>query len=372
MLAFDKFKGSLTSLEVATAFGEGILELHPHCEVLRCAIADGGGGMAEALSDAMQGHWRSVVVHDPLMRPIECRYLITSDGTTAVVDMASASGLTLLSADERNPLYTTTYGTGEMVADALRQGCQRIILGIGGSATNDGGIGMLAALGYRLLNSEGRALELFRGKELHDVASIDDTQRLEGLDRVEILVASDVDNPLYGERGAATVYAPQKGADAATVELLDTALRHYATVVDGYATREISSLAGSGAAGGLGAALMGILRAKLMPGIELLLNAIDFDRRIRGCDYIFTGEGRIDHQTLMGKAPAGVLAHGRREGIPVIAIGGSVMWCDALRHSDFHSIHAATPEGMAIEEAMRHDVALDNIRHIARKIAAEL
>lgn len=364
ILAFDKFKGSLTSEEVAHAFASGWHSVVPDCDILTVPIADGGDGLLLALSSALGAKYQDVVAYDPLHRPITTRYAMA--GQTAIVEMAQVSGLALLSAEERNPMRTSTYGLGEVMRDAIRRGARHIILGIGGSATNDCGMGMLSALGYRFYDAQGEELSA-SGEAMCRVARIDATGVDTLLAECEIVVASDVDNPLYGEHGAAWVYAPQKGASPSMIEALDEGMRRFAEVVGG----DYHMIAGAGAAGGLGYALMAFLGARLMPGIELVLDAVGFDALLDGCSLVVTGEGRLDTQTLMGKAPAGVLAHAEQKGIPVVALGGRVEWSEELAKSGFMRIYEATPEGMPLDEAMQKTTAQQNICHAAMRIARE-
>ena len=370
-IAIDSFKGSLSSAEVADAFERGFLIEHPQCAVRKVSVADGGEGTVEALVETMQGEYVSVEVADPLMRPIVARYGVIDGGKTAVMEMSAASGLPLLRAEERNPMKTTTYGTGQMILDALGRGCRKFLIGIGGSATNDAGVGMLRALGFRFLDGEGR--ELTGGGEcLRQIASIDDSGAADGLREAEFVVACDVVNPLYGPEGAAYVFAPQKGADAKMVEELDCGLRIFADVVKSHNGQDVATLQGAGAAGGLGGGFKALLGAKLERGIEMVLGAMRFDEIIADSDLVITGEGRLDAQTVMGKAPSGVLSAARRQGIPCIAIGGGVRWCEELRGSDFAAILPIVSAPMALEEAMRCDVAVQNVERTAQQVGRML
>jgi glycerate kinase len=286
--------------------------------------------------------------------------------TTAIIEMAQISGLALLRVGERNPMLASTYGLGEVMRDALDRGARRMILGIGGSATNDCGMGMLEALGYRFYDAHGEVLSA-SGEAMCRVAHIDATHADVRLRECDIVVASDVDNVLYGERGAAWVYAPQKGATKAMVEALDEGLRCFsATVGGGY-----HNVAGAGAAGGVGYALMALLGATLKPGIELVLDTVGFDALLDDALLVITGEGRIDRQTLMGKGPSGVLRRASMRGVPVVALGGRVEWCEELENSGFERIYEATPEGMALDVAMQQKTAQQNICHAAMRIARE-
>jgi glycerate kinase len=287
------------------------------------------------------------------------------------MEMSAASGLPLLTIEERNPLLTSTYGTGEMISDALQRGCRRILMGIGGSATNDAGTGMLRALGYRFLDKEGQELS-GGGEILAHIASIDGSHVSDIVKECEFVVACDVKNPLYGESGAAHIFAPQKGADAEMVEQLDKGLRNFARVVEEYNGEKIADMEGAGAAGGLGGGFKALLGALLERGIDMVLTAMNFDAIIEGSDIVVTGEGRIDYQTVMGKAPSGVLKAATKQGIPTIAIGGGIAWCEELRKSGFSTIVAVTPEGMPLEVAMQKDVARENVRRTAKRIAESL
>ena len=367
VIATDSFKVSLSSSEVAEAFAEGWHEIRPDCNIRTVQGADGGEGTMEALVETLRGDYVEVEVHDPLHRIIEARYGIVN-GTTAVIEMAAASGLPLLTDEERNPMKTSTYGTGEMIVDALERGCRNILLGIGGSATNDCGVGMFRALGYRFLDAKGN--ELAGGGEiLARIATIDDSNRAQALDECRFVVACDVTNPLYGKQGAAYIFAPQKGADAMMVEALERGLRNFAEVVKRHNGADIGETEGAGAAGGLGGGIMALLDGRLERGVELVLREMAFDSIIADCDLVITGEGSLDYQTVMGKTPSGVLAAAQRQGIPVIAIGGAVEWCDDLRSSGFVAIECVTPEGMAKKEAMTSVTAKENVRNAARRIA---
>lgn len=370
-LAFDSFKGSLTSEEVADAFQEGLLSALPHCTINKVCIADGGEGTAEALVRTLHGEWFETTVSDPLGRDIKARYGIIRHEHSAIMEMASASGLPLLSPEERNPMKTTTYGTGQLIAHAISQGCRKFLIGIGGSATNDGGTGMLRALAYRFLDKDGQ--ELAGGGEiLGHIHRIDASQALSQLSECQFTVACDVDNPLYGPNGAAHVFAPQKGADAEMVALLDKGLHVYAEAIQLSLGKDIAHIPGAGAAGGMGAGMIAMLDARLMKGIDLVLDAINFDDIIKGSDLVVTGEGRIDRQTLMGKAPGGVLKRATAQGIPTIAIGGCIQWCKELQESSFREILSINPDNLPEALAMQHDIALENVRRTGRKIGLSI
>lgn len=361
IIASDSFKGSLSSAEVATAVAEGVRDVYPECDVVCLEAGDGGEGTSGALMKALGGSAVRCEAHDPLMRPILAEYGISADGRTAIIDMAAASGLTLLLTEERNPLLTTTFGTGEMIADALRSGCRRIIVGLGGSATNDGGTGMLAALGIRFLDSRGAALP-GTGESLEKIVSADCSGAPPGLADAEFIAACDVENPLCGPHGAAYVYAPQKGADAAATAALDRGLRNFGEIAETAYGHGILEADGAGAAGGAGAGMMAYLHARMVPGAELLLDALDFDRLVADADLVITGEGRMDEQTLMGKLPLRVLRRAAAHGVPVIALAGSVSVTD---NPGFAAIAAVSPDGCPLEIAMKPEVAFRNLRRTA-------
>ena len=365
--AFDSFKGSLTSREAGEAFRRGYMAERPDAEVEVFTIADGGEGMAEAISEGVGGEMVSVVVSDPLGRKIEARYALINGGATAVIAMSSASGLTLLKPEERNPLMASTFGTGELIVDALERGCREIIMGLGGSATNDCGVGMLRALGYRFYDAAGEEL-CDTISILERVESISTTERHPLLMGVKFTAAVDVDNPLYGAQGAAHIFAPQKGASREMVERLDRALCHYAEVVDA----DAAEVAGAGAAGGMGYALHTMLGARMRPGIEIVLALLDFERRAQGASLVVTGEGSIDAQTLHGKAPAGVLAAAQRLGIPVVALGGRVECEGALIAGGFHAVRAITPHDQPTDVAMQRETAIANMERAARELARQI
>lgn len=360
-VASDSFKGSLTSLEVAYSVEKAVHDVLPACEVVMVGVADGGEGTMEALLQTLGGKRVTCAVADPLGRIIDASYVVMNDGITAVVEMASASGLTLLRPDERNPLRTSTYGTGQLIRDALDRGCRKFLVGIGGSATNDAGMGMLAALGYCFTGASGEVLHP-SGEALGRVCRIDSSMVHPGLYEAKFIVACDVKAPLFGPEGAACVFAPQKGADQQAVEVLDEGLRHFSEVVAGATGRDCSHVPGAGAAGGLGYAFMQFMDARLESGADMLLDAIGFDSIIRDSDLVITGEGCIDGQTLTGKAPYGVALRARRLGIPVLAIGGAVKIDKAqAAESGFMDVLQVTPDEMPLSVAMRKDVAAENV-----------
>lgn len=367
VVAFDSFKGTLSSREANAAFSEGVRDIISDADIVTVAISDGGEGFSEAIVESVGGNIVEVLVSDPLCRPIMARYSIVDNCSTAIITLASASGLTLLTPTERNPLLATTYGTGELVLDAVRRGCRRIVLGLGGSATCDAGVGLLRALGFVFQDAEGRVLTSTMDI-LERCATINGDGVCSALHDINIVVAIDVDNPLYGERGAAYVYAPQKGASVVDVERLDRALRHYADMVACHVGMDYAEELGMGAAGGVAFGLRALLGVVPTSGIEFMLGIVDFDTLLVGADLVVTGEGRVDRQTVMGKAPSGVLRAAKRAGVRCVAVGGSVAWCDELSHSDFDGIYAATPADMLLIDAMKRDIAYDNLRAVGRRV----
>lgn len=371
VLAFDSFKGSLSSLEVADAVAQELLEAAPGCEMLKIAIADGGEGTVLALTQTTGGELAEVMVNDPLGRPLRATYGLIDQGRTAVMEMASASGLALLSREERMPLLTSTFGFGQMVADALDRGCRRFLIGIGGSATNDGGTGMLSALGYRFLDSDGQVLDGC-GASLERIAVIDDSSIHESLRDSEFIIACDVTNPLCGPDGAAFVYAPQKGADAEMVRLLDRGLANLAECIRAYNGKDVMNMPGAGAAGGLGAAFSAFLDARLERGVDMVLDAVRFDELIAGSALVLTGEGRMDAQTLMGKAPAGVMRRAAAQGIPTVAICGTMEPCPELERSGFRAIIPLYEGEFDLSEALRPESAKAKLAAAARNLFQSL
>jgi len=323
VVAPDSYKGSVSALGVAEAMERGVRQVFPDMEVRKIPIADGGEGTVEALVSATRGQLKYSEVVGPLGERVIAQWGILGDGETAVIEMAAASGLPLVPHEKRDPRITTTYGTGELVRIALDAGLRRIILGIGGSATNDGGVGMSQALGARFLSLDGIELPV-GGASLRNLHLIDLTGLDPRLQETEITVACDVDNPLCGTRGASAVFGPQKGATAEMVRELDAALNHFAQCAMAATGRDVAELAGAGAAGGLGAGLMFFTPAQLKPGVEIVLDAVDFADVVRDAVFVITGEGRTDFQTAYGKAPVGVAKVAKRFNVPVFCISGGL------------------------------------------------
>ncbi|MBP1773856.1 MAG: glycerate kinase, partial [Holophagaceae bacterium] len=323
IVAPDSFKGSVSALGVAEAMARGIHAVFPDADVLKVPIADGGEGTVEALVAATGGRLMHTDVRGPLGDPVRAHWGISGDGTTAFLEMASASGLPLISKERRDPRVTSTFGTGELVKAALDAGLRKLVIGIGGSATNDGGAGMARALGVRFLDAEGRDLP-DGGAALARLARVDLSDLDPRLVETSILVACDVDNPLCGPRGASAIYGPQKGATPAMVEELDAALGVFAAVAAAATGREVALRPGAGAAGGLGAGLLFFTPASLRPGVAIVLETTGFEALVQTADLVLTGEGRTDFQTAMGKAPVGVAAVARRHGVPVVCLSGGL------------------------------------------------
>jgi glycerate kinase len=351
VIAPNAFKGSLSALEAATAIAEGIRIAAPDAELVLVPIADGGDGTVDALVAATQGERRPRRVRGPLSDPVEAEYGLIDGGSTAVIEMAKAAGLALVPPDKRDPRVTTTYGVGELLQHAYDAGARRFIVGIGGSATNDGGAGMAQALGYHLLDENGRELPP-GGLALKRLARIHVGGVHANWKETEVDVACDVTNPLTGPRGASAVYGPQKGATPEMVAELDAALHHFAEIIRRDLGLDVEPLPGAGAAGGLGAGLVAFLGARLRPGAEMVMEALHLDERLTGAQLVITGEGRIDSQTArFGKGPAAVARHAKQAGIPVVAIGGSVADETELRLL-FDGLEATVVEPGTLEEAI--------------------
>lgn len=358
VVAPDSYKGSVSAVEVALAMERGILKVFPSARVRKIPIADGGEGTVEALVTATGGQYRSNEVAGPLGERIFAAWGVLGDGKTAVIEMATASGLPLVPADRRDPRKASSYGTGELIRAALDAGLRRIIIGIGGSATNDAGAGMARALGVRFLAADGSQLA-DGGAALAALVGID----LSGLDsrlqKTEIIVACDVDNPLCGPRGASAVFGPQKGATPEIVAELDAALGRFAEYAQQVTGRDVAGLPGAGAAGGLGAGLMFFTRAQLKPGIEIVLDTVNFSTVVKDADYVITGEGRTDFQTAFGKAPVGVAKVAKMSGVPVFCLSGGLgKGADDVLAQGIDAVMSICERPMSLEECMAAGSAL--------------
>jgi len=394
VIAPDSFKESLSALEVANAIEQGLRQVIPDCDIVKIPVADGGEGTVQSMVDATGGSIVSLEVMGPLGHRVQAHYGILGDlsnsgsnndsdsrsnhgsatvpntGAIAVIEMASASGLHHVPRELRNPLLTTSYGTGELICDALNRGIKHIILGLGGSATNDGGAGMAQALDILLLDTQGKTLPS-GGAALANLAQIDVSNAHPLLRECSFEVACDVDNPLCGERGASAIFGPQKGATPAMVKQLDTALAHYADVIAQSGMSDQREHAGAGAAGGMGLGVMAFLNAKLKPGVEIVMQTVGLADKIRGADLVITGEGRIDGQTVFGKTPMGVLKQAKLQGIPTIGIAGCLGDnANAILDHGMAAIFPIIPHLSPLDDVLAN--AKLNLSNTARNIGAVL
>ncbi|MDP4549634.1 glycerate kinase [Alkalihalobacillus macyae] len=373
VIAPDSFKESLTAKEVCSAVQAGFQKVLPHATFTHLPIGDGGEGTVQSVVDATDGEMISLTVKGPLGEDVKAFYGLTGDGKTAVIEMAAASGLHLVPRNKRNPLVTTSFGTGELILNALDQGVERIVLGLGGSATNDGGAGMAQALGVKLLDRSGNALSQ-GGKPLSELASIDASELDDRLTNVKIEAACDVTNPLTGPSGASAVFGPQKGATEAIVDVLDHCLAHYANVIERDLGRSVNDIRGAGAAGGLGAGIVAFLNGELRSGIDLVLDVIKFEDHMIGSDLVITGEGRIDSQTIHGKAPVGVAKRAKavHNHVPVIAIAGSIgEGYEAIFNHSIDAAFSVVNGVVTLEEALENaainvEIAAENIARLIK------
>lgn len=354
LVAPDSFKGSISALEAAEAVERGILRAAVQAEVLKVPMADGGEGTVEAMVAATGGEIRKTEATGPMGDRISAFYGILGGGETGVVEMAAASGLPLVPAEKRNPLAATSFGTGELIKKAVEDGCKRLVVGIGGSATNDGGMGMLQALGVRFLDGGGADLG-FGGGELERIHTIDIAHLHPGIKNVEILTAVDVKNPLCGPEGASHVFGPQKGAGPEMVERLDRGLENYARRIKEFLGKDIKDVPGVGAAGGMGAGLLAFLGAALRPGIDIVTEVAGLEDKIRRCDLVITGEGNTDYQTAYGKVPAGISAMAAKYGKPVVCLSGGLgKGTEALYEKGITALFSIADRPMSLEEAMKN------------------
>ena len=355
ILAPDSFKGNLTSLEVAIAFEKGIKRVLPRANCIKIPMADGGEGTVQSLIDGIGGEIIRKRVIGPIGQKVFARYGWLSNGT-AVIEMAEASGLPLVTTRQKNPTKTTTFGTGELIIDAINKGAKKIIIGIGGSATNDGGVGMAQALGVRFLDSKDKEIKQHgSGGMLKKIVKIDTRETNKVLKNINIIVACDVDNPLCGRLGASYIFGPQKGATPAMVRVLDDNLKHLAKIIKQSLKKDISKLKGAGAAGGLGAGLVAFAKAKMKSGVDIVIDATNLERHMKNTNLVITGEGRVDSQTAYGKTPSGVAKSARKHGIPTLVIGGGIT--DDAKDIFSHGIDAlesACARDMSLEDAKKH------------------
>lgn len=368
VIAPDSFKESLSALNVARAIEAGFREIYPQAEYVKVPMADGGEGTVESMVEASHGSYRYTDVMGPLGQTVNARWGLMGDGKTAIIEMAAASGLHHVPLAQRNPLLTTSYGTGELIVTALASGVENIILGIGGSATNDGGAGMMQALGAQLLDEKGQALA-HGGGAPDSVARIDLSGLHPGLAHVTLTVACDVNNPLCGPTGASAVFGPQKGATPEMVARLDAVLDNWGQVMAQTGGRDVRNIPGAGAAGGMGAALVGLLNATLRPGVEIVVQALKLDYHVKDATLVITGEGRLDSQSICGKTPIGVATVAKRHNKPVIALAGGLKDDHQVVYE--HGLDAAfaiLPGIVTLAQAL--DAADENLKLTARNVAA--
>ena len=360
IIASDSFKGCLSSVEAGRAMAEGVALSGSDADVEVLPVSDGGEGMLDAFAACAGADFYELQAHDPLMQRLTSRYAFSSETATAFVELAETAGLTLLQPTERHPMVTTTFGVGETLLAALRAGATRVILGLGGSATNDGGMGLATALGYRFLDGKGCELAPC-GKSLGQVMHIDDSRVSSAWHEVDWVAACDVQAPLCGPQGAVRVFASQKGATSSELEELEAGMQHYGEVLSDYCGQDVRQAPGAGAAGGVGAALKGLLHAQMQSGISLLLRTPRYVSAFNRADLILTGEGKMDGQTSMGKAAWGVLQEGIHRQVPVWAIAGCVEGRQELLQLGFARLAAATPDGMPLSKALQPAIARQNI-----------
>lgn len=367
VIAIDSLKGSLSSMDAGNAIKDGILKA-VDAEVIVKPLADGGEGTTDALIEGMGGERISLTVKGPLEAPVDAYYGYLEESNTAIMEMATASGITLIPREALNPMKATTYGVGEMIKDAIRRGIRNFIIGIGGSATNDGGTGMLTALGYEFLNADGQPVG-FGGQCLEKIVSISAENRLAELDECHFRIACDVENPLCGSTGATYIYGPQKGASDDLLPLLDSGMQNYGHAAEAFTGKHTMEMKGAGAAGGLGFAFVTFLNGELKSGIDLILNAVDLEGSLRDADFVITGEGRLDRQTAMGKGPAGVAKLGKKYGAKTIALAGSVTEdaraCNAAGIDGYFCILSSV---CTLEEAMDAERTRKNLSLTAEQL----
>ncbi len=362
LIALDSFKGSLSSTEAGNAVALALGRVDPGAKISVCPIADGGEGTVDALYSGLGGQLVEKTVTGPIFEPVGAKYCILPDGVTAVIEMAAAAGLTLVPRDRRNPMYTTTYGVGQLICDAISRGCRRFILGIGGSATNDGGIGMLSALGFEFLDFRGMPVSK-NAAGLENLSEIKRDKALPELSDCSFRVACDVNNPLCGPAGCSAVFAPQKGAAPGDIEKMDAWLGKYASLSGGDAHSPCA-----GAAGGLGFAFRTFLGASLESGIGIILDETGLEEKIKNADIVITGEGRLDGQSAMGKAPVGVAGLAKKHGVPVIALAGGI-GAGAEACNDYIDAFFPTVRGVTtVEEAMEQENAAKNLEAAAFQV----
>ena len=368
VIAIDSFKGSLSSIEAGMAAKDGVLKAKPDTEVIVKPLADGGEGTVDALIEGLDGEQTDITVTGPMGAAVSCYYGFLRKTNTAVIEMASAAGITLVPCEKKNPLLATTYGVGEIIRDAMERGCRDFIIGIGGSATNDGGIGMLKALGYNFSDESGKDVGE-GGQALAKIASIDTQNRHPLISECKFRIACDVNNPLCGENGATYIYGPQKGVTDDLKKELDAGMANFAKITAASLGKDNSNTPGTGAAGGLGFAFLSYIGAELTPGIELILDAADLENDLKDADVVITGEGRLDHQTAMGKAPVGVARLAKKYEAKVVAFAGAVTEGAAACNDAGIDAYFPIVRGVTtLEDAMKKENAQKNMTETAEQV----
>lgn len=368
VIAIDSFKGSLSSIEAGMAAKDGVLKAKPDTEVIVKPLADGGEGTVDALIEGLDGEQIDITVTGPMGAAVSCYYGLLRKTNTAIIEMASAAGITLVPCEKKNPLLATTYGVGEIIRDAMERGCRDFIIGIGGSATNDGGIGMLKALGYNFSDENGKDVGE-GGQALAKIASIDTQNRHPLISECKFRIACDVNNPLCGENGATYIYGPQKGVTDDLKKELDAGMANFAKITAASLGKDNSNTPGTGAAGGLGFAFLSYIGAELTPGIELILDAVDLDNDLKDADVVITGEGRLDHQTAMGKAPVGVARLAKKYEAKVVAFAGAVTEGAAACNDAGIDAYFPIVRGVTtLEDAMKKENAQKNMTETAEQV----
>lgn len=368
VIAPDSFKESLTAIQVADSIEKGFRTIFPDADIIKIPMADGGEGTVKSLVDATNGTIIEKTVTGPLGKAVQAFFGLLGNGKTAVIEMAAASGLHLVPADKRNPLVTTTRGTGELIKAALEQGVEHIIIGLGGSATNDGGAGMARALGVKLLDGKGNEIGE-GGGSLDQLATIDVSGLDPRLKFVKIEAACDVDNPLTGERGASAIFGPQKGATPEMVRKLDKNLSHFAKIIEKDLGKSIAEVPGAGAAGGIGGGLLAFLSAELKKGIDIVIEATNLYEHVKNAALVITGEGKIDAQTMYGKTPIGVARTAKKYGVPVIAIAGNIARdSDIVLEQGIDAVFSIVPGVVPLTDAIEH--AAEYVERLSKNIAS--
>lgn len=368
LIAIDSFKGSISSEEASKAISSGILHVYPEANIKSIPLADGGEGTVNALIHTLGGRFVEKEVHGPLGEKVRATYGIIKDGKTAIIEVASACGLTLVHEEKRNALRASSYGVGELITDALDKGCRKFIIGLGGSATTDGGVGMLKALGFEFLDSSGQEIGP-GGMELQKIEHIHKEKAHPLIEKSEFLIACDVHNYLYGNEGAAHVFGPQKGASQKEVEILDKGLRHFANKTKNILGIDIHQIEGAGAAGGLGAAFSGYLKGSLQSGIDIILDLANIETYLNQTDFVITGEGKLDGQTALGKAPFGVAKRAKKYGVPVIALAGGISGdVSHLNNEGITACFSILQAPMSIDEAMDQTTTRNNLEYTSMQL----